>query len=1247
MDLGTLEIQGAHTKTEKYTPIATLKFIGGLQTQRSPFASLDNRYSSRFLGGKPDALIAGLNCEISNKLTLQRRPGLSAYGTVPIPFPDFYFSWQQASLANFVSIVDPTFQIYPSANLQLIVDTSTHDGTNAPGNIYNYSPTYAGIILNKQPASQQTSFATIANTMYMGDGVDLYKQVGANLLTQSNNYGSGITATTPWIIADTTLTTGQVDPTGASNASFAVFSSASTAAFIKQTVTPNYTPVASNTFTFSIWMKANTGAPTIFLEMTDSGSNVMANVQQTLSTSWVLYQITGKAAAATNSVTISINNPSSTSAEYFIYGAQLEVGGPATPTTITLNKPNGIYLWGIQAPTAAPTFTFQQLAGSTGVAWQPETPYSQTTLSLSSVAATTGLASPVIVSGTTYTTGAVYTGTITGGDSNAFLGRYFRIASFTNASNNSVAPGFLCLGSSRTTITLYNTGAKSETAAATATLLDTIIDSNGNSQIAYTPGTSGFTAPVWNPVVGQATDDGIQNIIAQTAQKQTNGSATTAYFPTAVTATSTKLIFVAYSLSPSAGTRGHTPTVTDSSGDIPVLYASASASNLSIFLYYVLSATAGTTNIAVTNGGDQATWVGIAEISHQTATDGDATNHVQMSPSVLFTTGSVSTTNEPDVLVTFGTFAVVNNTQGLSIGNLPNGFSPILTQAATAQGTGFWNMSAGLQVELATGSFNPSWLITNPTTNSNNGYLGITAAFKSSVGKLVWYNNGPVGLTSTSALNYQYGFSYVNTYTGHRSNMSPLSLATGAQAGVSITVTGSGCPIPTSGTGAAIGTGDPQVDAIEVYRNTDGGGFWYQIPPSLMQSRSGTVTDANGTVYLANPGTSASAGTWSFVDTVSDAQLNTQIYAPVAFLNTPPPAGATNLAFFDGRLWMSVGNILYYSTGPDDAALLNILQNGVSAESVEPTNYASFDAPIVRSVPTTIGLFVFTTTDVWVVPGGGLANYVPRKALVDVGLGNYNSIAIDGSKMMMFTRDRQCLTLELNTGVSEIGFVIGDQLESIINPLTSYIARHIKGSQDNAFYVGDGSQGWFRLNPNQPGASMSGEAAPIWSPQAKISGGCSALASIEVIPGVKLMFVGGVSGTAPLLNRDITVFSDNGSLYAWNATMGSIVLALPSKLAEVESIVTEMTATSGTQVGVSILFDEISGTFESLPNGVNDPPQLTASVSVLSNRFYLSQGTVPPLGRHIQVQVSGSNTVSTKDEVLNITLIGRLSEEQE
>ena len=64
---------------------------------------------------------------------------------------------------------------------------------------------------------------------------------------------------------------------------------------------------------------------------------------------------------------------------------------------------------------------------------------------------------------------AVYTGTITGGGTNNFVGLRYVIAGFANGSNNSPANGFLVTANSTTTLTLSNPNAIAETHAGTAT----------------------------------------------------------------------------------------------------------------------------------------------------------------------------------------------------------------------------------------------------------------------------------------------------------------------------------------------------------------------------------------------------------------------------------------------------------------------------------------------------------------------------------------------------------------------------------------------------------------------------------------------------------------------------------------------------------------------------------------------------------------------------------------------------------
>lgn len=84
----------------------------------------------------------------------------------------------------------------------------------------------------------------------------------------------------------------------------------------------------------------------------------------------------------------------------------------------------------------------------------------------------------------------VYTGTITGGAANAFVGRTFDVAGFTNAANNGA---FVCTASSATVLTLANANSIAETHAATAT--------DANSTATYT-GT--ITGGAGNALAGES-----------------------------------------------------------------------------------------------------------------------------------------------------------------------------------------------------------------------------------------------------------------------------------------------------------------------------------------------------------------------------------------------------------------------------------------------------------------------------------------------------------------------------------------------------------------------------------------------------------------------------------------------------------------------------------------------------------------------------------------------------------------------
>jgi len=108
-----------------------------------------------------------------------------------------------------------------------------------------------------------------------------------------------------------------------------------------------------------------------------------------------------------------------------------------------------------------------------------------------------------------------------------------------------------------------------------------------------------------------------------------------------------------------------------------------------------------------------------------------------------------------------------------------------------------------------------------------------------------------------------------------------------------------------------------------------------------------------------------------------------------------------------------------------------------------------------------------------------------------------------GSIIMMYTADGQLISLDPNSGVTEIGFPIGNLLNDLLAPTHVYVSWHVSGSEDKALYVSDGSTGWYRLAP-----AAAPESGLVWNPFATIVGGISAVQSVEVSPGVFRLLIG-------------------------------------------------------------------------------------------------------------------------------------------
>lgn len=450
-------------------------------------------------------------------------------------------------------------------------------------------------------------------------------------------------------------------------------------------------------------------------------------------------------------------------------------------------------------------------------------------------------------------------------------------------------------------------------------------------------------------------------------------------------------------------------------------------------------------------------------------------------------------------------------------------------------------------------------------------------------------NNTPGTITATSAQGWIYWVALVNTLDNTVSNLGPASVGTGPVIAGQITLP--------PGSGLNSSTIDPQADYVAIFRTTDGG-----ATPILVPGLGNSFWTVPLTQYLQN----------GYVDSTADVDLDTEIEGPEAGENTPPLPGTVNLTYHLGRIFYSIGNSVFYTSGPTSPA-----GNG---NGTNPENFDVLPSRVVRLVPTAIGMLVFTVSDIYIIAGNGTSTNPILPAvpyLTGVGLANYNALDINGSLIGFFTTDKQFLIFDPSAGLSYVGNPIGDQLRlnngkpgQSWNTSTAYVAWYTNG-EDQAWFLGDGQFGWYKLI-----ATPSPETGNCWSPFATIaSGGVSAIQAIETSPGFHSLLIG-PSGTGNILARDLDATTDggasvsNGSTYLAYGVFGSYILALPGQIAKV-SFITTVSVKVGSPLIIGLLIDEAlpyyKGSFDILKNWTTDPPNVPPSKSFYKQRFYLSE----------------------------------------
>lgn len=1150
--------------------------------------------------------MAGLNTEITTRLTLARRPGCSVYDSNSYTSVDSFYD----------------FRLFSSNSEQINVMV---DQAAALYSLYNGVKT---LVWNKSAGAGQSYMQSVGNSLYWGNGVDNKKW-----LQSLTVWASGAT----WSSDDTVGSTFLID----SNGNIQQLTAGTT--FISGSTPPTWStvvPSSANNFQGGLTVDGgvtwtNRGNPIMNWGIVNNGTAVTPTVG-TSRVAWTkntFYSVAG--------VIIDSNGNLQQ-----VIAAGTSSAGPVTWATSVGNK------------TTDGTVTWMMIQTAASMVWASGTAYvPQSTLTLSAVANASG--------GHT-----VYTGTITGGGSNFYAGAVFTISGFTTAANNGT---FLCSASTTTTLTLVNTAGVAQTLGAKAfTAGQYLIGSASGTNCLFNlaPSTQPYltgsvsaylySGPTSGPVgcfiltnpttTGSALASSTTlNSLSFTGTPLSSGASlawatvngagattgTTNPFPSYTA--NYQLIILTSIFVPVAGQYtfsiqhhdgmiwgiGNSATLISGTNDNPIGQTVTANQGYPVF---------GGTNRGLGGGGQ---WNDTFTVNFPTA----GTYPVEVDYSYWYHSGQ-------DLIVQCNGQPMANGT-AISGATQPiwpswsTAYAPNYPSVSEASGRFQWN-NLGPTVDFAWAS-QIGFTLPDTTIIDVNGYTeapyrsgvtgGTAPTFTTALNvltadnpNLIWINEGiapapPTGTVSTYNGGWMYAVALVNTLDDTVSNASPLSAATGNFIGAA------GVTIPPGAGLPAASTIDPQADYVAIYRTTDGQSTPFLIPGATTEY---TVSLAE---YLVS----------GYVDDTPDTGLNNLIQAAIAGENTPPAIGAINLTYHLNRIFYSIGNIIYWTSGPDTP-------DGNGVNGTAPANYDSFPSLVKRLVPTSAGLLVFTVSDVYLVQGAGTASSPIQTGvpiMQGVGLLSYNALDVNGSVVGFFTTDNQFCILNPSAGVDYAGFPIGDQFR-LNNGGTGtswdasevYVAWHVEG-EDQGWYVCDGATGWYRLMP-----TPSPEQGYTWSPFAQIVGGAGAVQSVEVSPGVHKLLIG-PTGTGPLLKRDLSVWQDNGTSYPAWAVIGSAVLAQPGQVAVVGFITAESVRT-GTPASLGVIFDEAlpyyTGPWNVIKTWEPDPPGLTQSTSFYAQRFFMNEAHDSAACRHMQIKVQW-NQENAQNELTSLTVYGAFEQE--
>lgn len=253
------------------------------------------------------------------------------------------------------------------------------------------------------------------------------------------------------------------------------------------------------------------------------------------------------------------------------------------------------------------------------------------------------------------------------------------------------------------------------------------------------------------------------------------------------------------------------------------------------------------------------------------------------------------------------------------------------------------------------------------------------------------------------------------------------------------------------------------VPTIQIFRTTDGGGSWFLLEEIANPG-------ALAVQYLDDSLESGTSG-GVFDDPVPDAVLDTFNPAPGIDTNSPPPTvlaplvtgvdtpdATTPLAYYAGRIWFGIGNILFYSAQEE-------LTEGIPEETFPAGidgNFFRIQYPITNVIPTSDALYVLTLQGTYQITGTNRETFTARPVLENIGhpFGHPRAITRFADKIAMLSHDYRVVLIE------------DQEVTTLSDPLFTDIVDAISaGAEMDIKYWADLNNEWLVVTALRQGAT--------------------------------------------------------------------------------------------------------------------------------------------------------------------------------